>query len=128
MNRSVALGVRQVVLTGGEPLMHRDLVSLCSFFRDLNIRLTLLTTGLLLLKRAETVAILYLTKSSFRSTARKQFTIKYDVFPERSGLSKAALPPCDGMLRSCGFLPDHCAEGEPPRPALHRSSRKTACS
>jgi Fe-coproporphyrin III synthase len=50
------LGVKQVVLTGGEPLMHQGLDSLCSFFRDLNIRLTLLTTGLLLLRRAEIVA------------------------------------------------------------------------
>jgi Fe-coproporphyrin III synthase len=51
-----ALNVRQVVLTGGEPLMHRDLDKLCSFFSGLKIRLTLLTTGLLLLRRAETVA------------------------------------------------------------------------
>jgi MoaA/NifB/PqqE/SkfB family radical SAM enzyme len=51
-----SLGVRHVVLTGGEPLMHSDLGKLCSFFRDLNIRLTLLTTGLLLQRRAETVA------------------------------------------------------------------------
>src|SRR5271163_4868230 len=51
-----ALGVRQVVLTGGEPLMHGDLENLCGFFRELNVRLTLLTTGLLLQRRAETVA------------------------------------------------------------------------
>jgi Fe-coproporphyrin III synthase len=51
-----ALGVRNVVLTGGEPLMHRDLDKLCAFFRELKIRLTLLTTGLLLMRRAETVA------------------------------------------------------------------------
>jgi len=51
-----SLGVRHVVLTGGEPLMHRDLGKLCSFFRAMSIRLTLLTTGLLMLKRAETVA------------------------------------------------------------------------
>src|SRR5271170_8250596 len=50
------LGVRQVVLTGGEPLLHNDLAGLCGFFHDLKIRLTLLTTGLLLLKRAEEVA------------------------------------------------------------------------
>ncbi len=53
------LGVRQVVLTGGEPLLHNDLAALCNFFRDLNIHLTLLTTGLLLLKRAEDVATLF---------------------------------------------------------------------
>lgn len=53
------LGVRQVVLSGGEPLLHGDLRALCDFFREQNIRLTLLTTGLLLLKRAEDVSILF---------------------------------------------------------------------
>jgi Fe-coproporphyrin III synthase len=53
------LGVRHVVLTGGEPLLHNDLAALCIFFRNQNIRLTLLTTGLLLLKRAEEVAVLF---------------------------------------------------------------------
>src|ERR1700761_3728024 len=53
------LGVRQVVLTGGEPLLHNDLTALCSFFRDQRIHLTLLTTGLLLHKRAEEVADLF---------------------------------------------------------------------
>jgi Fe-coproporphyrin III synthase len=53
------LGVRQVVLTGGEPLLHNDLASLCNFFHDQNIHLTLLTTGLLLHKRAEEVARLF---------------------------------------------------------------------
>jgi len=54
-----ALGVRQVVLTGGEPLLHNDLSALCNFFRDRQIHLTLLTTGLLLHKRAEEVATLF---------------------------------------------------------------------
>jgi MoaA/NifB/PqqE/SkfB family radical SAM enzyme len=54
-----ALGVRQVVLTGGEPLMHNDLAVLCDFFRERQIHLTLLTTGLLLHKRAEEVATLF---------------------------------------------------------------------
>jgi MoaA/NifB/PqqE/SkfB family radical SAM enzyme len=53
------LGVRQVVLTGGEPLLHNDLAALCNFFREQQIRLTLLTTGLLLHKRAEEVATLF---------------------------------------------------------------------
>lgn len=53
------LGVRQVVLTGGEPLLHNDLETLCKFFREQNIRLTLLTTGLLLHKRAEEIANLF---------------------------------------------------------------------
>lgn len=54
-----SLGVRQVVLTGGEPLLHNDLATLCNFFRDQSINLTLLTTGLLLHKRAEEVASLF---------------------------------------------------------------------
>jgi Fe-coproporphyrin III synthase len=50
------LAVRWVVLSGGEPLLHSDLRALCAFFRELNIRLTLLTTGLLLTKRAAEVS------------------------------------------------------------------------
>src|SRR5215469_10137992 len=53
------LSVRWVVLSGGEPLLHSDLRSLCLFFRELNIRLTLLTTGLLLSRRALEVAELF---------------------------------------------------------------------
>jgi Fe-coproporphyrin III synthase len=53
------LGVRHVVLSGGEPLLHSDLNELCDFFRQDKIRLTLLTTGLLLQKRAEAVASLF---------------------------------------------------------------------
>jgi MoaA/NifB/PqqE/SkfB family radical SAM enzyme len=51
-----SLGVRWVVLSGGEPLMHTGLRDLCSFFRELGIRLTLLTTGLLLQRRSLEVA------------------------------------------------------------------------
>jgi MoaA/NifB/PqqE/SkfB family radical SAM enzyme len=54
-----SLGVRHVVLTGGEPLLHNDLATFCNFFREQNIHLTLLTTGLLLHKRAEEVAALF---------------------------------------------------------------------
>jgi MoaA/NifB/PqqE/SkfB family radical SAM enzyme len=52
----IELKVRQVVLTGGEPLLHRDLAAILDFFRGLNIHITLLTTGLLLAKRAELIA------------------------------------------------------------------------
>jgi len=58
-NSLKSLGVRQVVLTGGEPLLHSDLSALCNFFRDRQVHLTLLTTGLLLHKRAEEVATLF---------------------------------------------------------------------
>jgi MoaA/NifB/PqqE/SkfB family radical SAM enzyme len=53
----IALGVQQVVFTGGEPLLHRDLTALTTFFHDLNIRITLLTTGLLLHIHASKIAI-----------------------------------------------------------------------
>lgn len=53
------LGVRHIVLTGGEPLLHSDLSSLCRFLRRREIRLTLLSTGLLLRKRAEEVAFFF---------------------------------------------------------------------
>ncbi len=47
-----ALGVRWVVFSGGEPLMHSDLFRLCGKLRSLKIRLTVLSTGLLLEKNA----------------------------------------------------------------------------
>jgi MoaA/NifB/PqqE/SkfB family radical SAM enzyme len=50
------LHVQHVVLSGGEPLLNRDLPAICDFFRSLNIRITLLTTGLLLHKRAALVS------------------------------------------------------------------------
>lgn len=53
------LRVEWVVLTGGEPLMHSNLPALCEFFRGLDVRLTLLTTGLLLSRRAAEVAALF---------------------------------------------------------------------
>ena len=53
------LRVEWVVLTGGEPLMHSDLSALCVFLRALDVRLTLLTTGLLLSRRAAEVAALF---------------------------------------------------------------------
>jgi MoaA/NifB/PqqE/SkfB family radical SAM enzyme len=50
------LGVRWVVFTGGEPLLNPALPSLCTALREEGIRLTLLTTGLLLKKQAKEVA------------------------------------------------------------------------
>ncbi len=50
------LGVKHVVLTGGEPLLNNELDVICGFFRDLGLRITLLTTGLLLQKKADIVA------------------------------------------------------------------------
>jgi MoaA/NifB/PqqE/SkfB family radical SAM enzyme len=50
------LGVQEVVLTGGEALLHRGFEKLCEFLRECGVRVTLLTTGLLLAKRADAVA------------------------------------------------------------------------
>jgi MoaA/NifB/PqqE/SkfB family radical SAM enzyme len=50
------LGVRNVVLTGGEPLLHRNFIMLCDFLKECNIRVTLLTTGLLISKNAAAIA------------------------------------------------------------------------
>jgi MoaA/NifB/PqqE/SkfB family radical SAM enzyme len=50
------LGVRWVVFSGGEPLLNQELPELCAILRRENIRLTLLTTGLLLEKHATQVA------------------------------------------------------------------------
>jgi MoaA/NifB/PqqE/SkfB family radical SAM enzyme len=53
------LGVEWVVFSGGEPLMNSGLFGLARALRDLGIRLTLLTTGLLLGKNADGVASLF---------------------------------------------------------------------
>lgn len=50
-----ALGVRQVVFSGGEALMHSNLWALCRILKRRNIRITLLSTGLLLARHAADV-------------------------------------------------------------------------
>ncbi|MFB3131930.1 MAG: radical SAM protein [Rhodothermales bacterium] len=50
-----ALNVRWVVLSGGEALMHANLFALCEGFKDLDIKITLLSTGLLLERYAAEV-------------------------------------------------------------------------
>jgi Fe-coproporphyrin III synthase len=50
------LGVRWIVFSGGEPLMNAELFQVCSILRAEGIRLTLLSTGLLLKKHAAAVA------------------------------------------------------------------------
>jgi MoaA/NifB/PqqE/SkfB family radical SAM enzyme len=47
-----ALGVRRVVLSGGEALMHSRLWELCDVLRDADISISILTTGLLLARDA----------------------------------------------------------------------------
>lgn len=46
------LGVEWVLLTGGEPLMHPNLWTLCAALKTLPVRITLLSTGLLLARHA----------------------------------------------------------------------------
>ncbi|MGQ0736867.1 MAG: radical SAM protein [Acidobacteriota bacterium] len=50
------LRVRRVMLTGGEPLLHRNLWALCDLLRDRGLRVTLVTTGLLIEPHAAEVA------------------------------------------------------------------------
>jgi MoaA/NifB/PqqE/SkfB family radical SAM enzyme len=50
------LGVRNVVLTGGEPMLHRNFEVLCDLLKECNILVTLLTTGLLISRHASTIA------------------------------------------------------------------------
>ena len=50
-----SLGVRWVIFSGGEPLMHSDLFRLCERLRPLGVRLTMLSTGILLEKHAHAI-------------------------------------------------------------------------
>jgi Fe-coproporphyrin III synthase len=50
------LGVRWVVFSGGEPLMNAQLPQVCALLRGEGIRLTLLSTGLLLKKNVQFVS------------------------------------------------------------------------
>jgi MoaA/NifB/PqqE/SkfB family radical SAM enzyme len=49
------LGVRWVVLSGGEPLMHSNLWQLCELLEALDVRVSLLSTGLLLDRHASEI-------------------------------------------------------------------------
>jgi MoaA/NifB/PqqE/SkfB family radical SAM enzyme len=49
------LNVREVVLSGGEALMHSNLWKLCALLKEHKICITLLSTGLLLKKHAEEI-------------------------------------------------------------------------
>jgi MoaA/NifB/PqqE/SkfB family radical SAM enzyme len=50
-----SMGVEWVVFSGGEPLMHSDLFRLCSLLRRRGIRITILSTGLLLERHADAI-------------------------------------------------------------------------
>ena len=52
----VALGVEKIRLTGGEPLVRRDLHRLISMLKELKVEITLTTNGSLLAKQAEKLA------------------------------------------------------------------------
>jgi MoaA/NifB/PqqE/SkfB family radical SAM enzyme len=49
------MGVEWVVFSGGEPLMHSDLFRLCALLRKRRIRITILSTGLLLERNASAI-------------------------------------------------------------------------
>jgi len=50
-----SLHVEWIVLSGGEPLMHSDLFRLCAAIKARGIRITLLSTGLLLARHADNI-------------------------------------------------------------------------
>ncbi len=50
------LGVRWVVLSGGEALLHSNLWTLCELLKSLHIKITLLSTGLLLDRHAANIS------------------------------------------------------------------------
>jgi MoaA/NifB/PqqE/SkfB family radical SAM enzyme len=50
------LRVKRVMLTGGEPLLHRNLFALCQRLRAESVSITLVTTGLLVGQYAEEIA------------------------------------------------------------------------
>ncbi len=49
------LNVKWVVLSGGEALMHSNLWTLCEMLKEMDIKITVLSTGLLLKKHADAV-------------------------------------------------------------------------
>ncbi|MBI4428025.1 MAG: radical SAM protein [Ignavibacteriales bacterium] len=49
------LGLRHIVYSGGEPLTRRDFPSICDVFKALGVKQSLLTNGLLLLKRYDEI-------------------------------------------------------------------------
>jgi MoaA/NifB/PqqE/SkfB family radical SAM enzyme len=49
------MGVEWAVFSGGEPLMHSDLFRLCAILRRRKIRITVLSTGLLLERHAQAI-------------------------------------------------------------------------
>lgn len=51
-----SLGVQRVVLSGGEALLHSHLWDLCALLKDQGIGITILTTGLLLVRDADPLA------------------------------------------------------------------------
>lgn len=50
-----SLGVREIVFSGGEALMHSNLWNFCALLKNARIKLTLLSTGLLLERNAEAI-------------------------------------------------------------------------
>src|SRR5258708_6315730 len=52
----VGLGVEKIRLTGGEPLVRRDLHQLISMLKELKVEITLTTNGSLLARQAEKLA------------------------------------------------------------------------
>ena len=95
-------GLRHVVYSGGEPLMRRDFHEICRVYRDLGVRQTLLTNGVLLEKRLEEVApfLEEIIVSVDGPDEKTHNAIRgRDSFGQiLKGIRKAACSPCRRML------------------------------
>src|SRR5262245_28427659 len=96
------LGVEKIRLTGGEPLVRRDLDRLISMLKDLKVEITLTTNGSLLAKQAEklaraglnrvTVSLDSLDDATFRAMNDADFPVA-KVVEGIEAASKAGLDP-----------------------------------
>src|SRR5262245_29715184 len=98
------LRLKWVLLSGGEPLMHSNLWSFCKKLKDLDVRITLLSTGLLLKQHAQQICascdsvIISLDGSREVHNEIRQVPRAYQAIEEGIG----ALRKIDGAFRITG--------------------------
>lgn len=52
------ISVRNVILTGGEPLLRKDIIKICEIFKNLNFKLALLTNGTFISQKQEVLDLI----------------------------------------------------------------------
>src|SRR5204862_2179510 len=95
----VGLGVEKIRLTGGEPLVRRDLHRLVAMLKELDVELTLTTNGSLLAKNAQALAQAGLDRVtvSLASLDEATFRAMNDVaFPVGEGRGRVDRAPAAG--------------------------------